>query len=130
MKRTCLFVSVIVSTLLISCSKSNEAELGDTPGTGGNGNTCDTTGMTFSSDIKPILQNTCYGCHSNANSAAGSGVKLEDHADLKQHADDGDLLGAITHQAGFPAMPKGGAKLSECNINKIKAWVNRGAPNN
>jgi hypothetical protein len=59
-----------------------------------------------------------------------SGVKLEDYADVKEHADHGDLMGTITHAAGFPAMPQGGTKLSDCNINKIRAWINRGAEDN
>lgn len=127
MKRTSYFASCILLAAMVSCSKSNESDL---DGDGGGTNTCDTANMKFAANIKPILQSNCYACHSNANSAAGSGVKLEDYADVKTHADDGGLLGTITHSSGFPAMPKGGAKLSDCNINKIRAWVNGGAPNN
>jgi hypothetical protein len=45
-------------------------------------------------------------------------------------ADNGKLVGAITHAAGFLPMPQSAPKLSDCNINKIKDWVNRGALNN
>lgn len=128
MKRTYHFLScILLSAIIVSCSKSNESDLTETPPPTNN---CDTVNMKFTTNIKPILQGSCYGCHSNANSASGSGVKLEDHADVKAHADDGDLLGVITHAQGYPAMPQGGAKLSDCNINKIKAWINQGAQNN
>lgn len=40
------------------------------------------------------------------------------------------LVGNIRHDAGFPAMPQGGAKLDDCKIALIKAWVDAGAPNN
>jgi cytochrome c5 len=85
--------------------------------------------MKFAANVKPILQANCYACHSNANYAV-SGVKLEDYADVKGHADDGMLMGVITHAPGYPAMPQSGGKLSDCNINKIQAWINRGAQNN
>jgi len=26
-------------------------------------------------------------------------------------------------------MPKGGAKLSDCEINQVRNWIQRGAPN-
>lgn len=85
--------------------------------------------MKFAADIKPILQGNCYTCHSNANFDI-SGVKLEDYADVKEHADDGMLMNVITHAAGYPAMPQGGAKLPDCTINKIKSWIDHGALDN
>lgn len=130
MKRMYSLLPVLLLTaLVISCSKSNESDLDNDGGNNG-GNTCDTANMKFTANVKPILQSNCYSCHSNANSSASGGVKLEDYADVKAHADDGDLLGTITHSSGFPPMPQGGNKLSECNINKIRAWVERGALNN
>jgi hypothetical protein len=27
-------------------------------------------------------------------------------------------------------MPKGGSKIPDCDINKIRAWINRGSLNN
>ena len=134
MKRSHAYLSALLfSIVLISCSKSNESDLNgnnnNPPPGGGNTNGCDTVNMKFATNIKPILHGNCYTCHSNENFAV-SGVKLEDYDDLKMHVDDGDIMGVITHAAGFPAMPQGGAKLSDCNIIKIRAWIDRGAPNN
>ncbi|MGV3656306.1 MAG: hypothetical protein ACO1NX_00070, partial [Chitinophagaceae bacterium] len=99
--------------------------------TGGNNNpgTCVTTNMRYGADIAPIIQANCFACHSNAT-ASISGFSLEGHSNLKAKVDDGRLLGAITHATGFSPMPQGSAKLSDCNISKITAWINAGAPNN
>ena len=125
MKKLLVFVLIF----LAACSKSNEEDLNNNPGGGNNPGTCVTTNMKYSTDIAPIIQANCFACHSNAN-ASVSGFSLEGHSNLKAKVDQGRLVGAITHAAGFAAMPQGGAKLSDCNINKIIAWVNAGAPNN
>src|SRR3712207_291100 len=110
--------------LIISCSKSNEVQESNST-TSGNGGTssCNTTNMKFSADIVPILQSNCYSCHSNANKAI-SGISLEGYSNVKAKVDDGRLIGAITHASGFSAMPQGGAKLSDCIIQKIQSWIN------
>jgi mono/diheme cytochrome c family protein len=112
--------------IIVSCSKDNEQEVN--PPEPGGGNTCDTADMKYAANVVPILQSSCYGCHANGN--ASGGVALGNYASLKTQVDNGNLIGAITHAAGYTAMPLGGAKLSDCNINKIKAWIARGALNN
>ena len=89
---------------------------------------CDTTTVTYSGSVKPILTAYCTGCHSGPN--APSNIKLDAHASVKVVADNKKLLGTINHTAGFSPMPKNGTKLSECNIAKIRKWVTTGAPNN
>ena len=92
---------------------------------------CDTTGVTYSQTIVPILSANCYSCHSTANSPSmGSGIVLDSYHELMHHVDDGDLVGVINHAPGYPPMPKNSAKLSDCDIKKIEAWVNAGAPEN
>ena len=93
---------------------------------GGGG--CDTVSVTFAGTIKPIFQNNCVGCHSG--SAAPNGVNLTSYAGAKAVAGNGKLAGVIQHSPGFSAMPKGGAKLPDCKVAQILAWINRGAPNN
>lgn len=90
--------------------------------------TCDTTGVTFSGTVQPILQATCYGCHSSG--APSGNVVLDTYAGVSSVVNDGSLLGAIKHQQGFVAMPQGGSKLPDCSIAKIEAWINAGAANN
>jgi hypothetical protein len=92
--------------------------------------TCDTSNVTYSGTIQPVLESKCYLCHSNANSASGGGLRLEDYADVKLRADDGSLLGSIAHDPAYSAMPKGGGKLDNCTIEQFTLWINSGSPEN
>jgi cytochrome c553 len=120
-----LALFVISSFMIISCSKDNEADLSNP---GGGGSTCDTVNMKYTANILPIISGNCYSCHGNGN--VNGGVSLDSYAKLKTQADNGNLIGVTTHAAGYPAMPEGGAKLSDCDINKIKSWINNGTQNN
>ncbi len=92
---------------------------------------CDTANVTFTLSVKPILANSCLSCHSNSTAASyGGNIKLENYADVKTRADDGKLIGSITHSTGFSAMPKNSSQLSDCNIAIIQKWVTGGALNN
>lgn len=92
--------------------------------------TCDTTGvMSYASRIKPILQNNCNGCH-GGTAQSGAGIILSDYNNVKTSVDNGTLLGSIEQLSGYSAMPKGGNKMSNCNIAVIRKWIAAGAPNN
>lgn len=126
MKRllVCLLVIGIVIT---SCSKSNEVTESANSNTGGNTG-CDTANMKYAIDVQTIIKENCYSCHGNGQ--AQGGVNLDPYSSVKHYADNSSLVGVITHAAGYPPMPQGTAKLSDCDINKIKAWIARGALNN
>ena len=89
---------------------------------------CDTANVTFSGTIKTIMTNKCVGCHSG-NPPQG-GINYTAYSGVKAKVDDGRLWGAINHAAGFSPMPKGGTKLSDCEIKQFKKWMDAGAPNN
>jgi hypothetical protein len=42
----------------------------------------------------------------------------------------GSLYGSIAHASGYSAMPKGGNKLTACQLAKVKQWVDGGSLNN
>ena len=87
---------------------------------------CDTTEVHFSEDIFPIIQSNCFmNCH-NGNSPS-SGFKLETYEQIKQKVDDGRLRGAVFQEPGFVAMPLGSSPLSDCDLAKIDAWIQKGA---
>ena len=91
---------------------------------------CDTSAaVLFSTTVKPIMDAKCAtaGCH-DANGAAG--YSLITYAGVKAGVNTGKFMGAINHTAGYKAMPQGGNKLAQCDINKIQKWVNAGALNN
>jgi hypothetical protein len=130
MKKTLLFITIVAFTV-IGCSKTNEvAESGSSTGNpGGGGNTtCDTVNMKYLANVQPIIAANCYSCHGNGLSQ--NGVSLDSYSKVKQQVSNGQLIGVITHAAGYTPMPYGKAKLSDCDINKIRSWINWGALNN
>lgn len=95
-------------------------------------NDCDTSVViSYRTDITNILAQNCFICHSaDKYSSAGGGHQLDSFLGLQEMISSGRLLKAINHSPGAVPMPYGGGKLSDCDIMKITAWVNRGAPNN
>lgn len=89
---------------------------------------CEDGPFSYSMDVVPILQSKCYVCHSSAANLGN--ITLEGHSALLNYVNDGSLLGAIKHEAGFSPMPQSGGMLLECEINTIETWVADGALNN
>jgi hypothetical protein len=90
---------------------------------------CDTTNVTFSGKIVPILANNCLSCHSNASAAAaGNNIRLQDYADVKTRATA--VTGSINHSGNYSPMPKNGGKLNACSIKLFDIWIRNGIPNN
>jgi cytochrome c553 len=94
------------------------------------GNTCDTTGIVFSVDIRNIFDlHGCYSCHTPP--AANGGVNLATHAGVSQVATDGRLIRALNWTGPVHTrMPQGGVKLSDCEIARVAAWIREGQKNN
>jgi hypothetical protein len=91
---------------------------------------CDTTNVTYSITITQILNHyKCRDCHSSPPSN-GAPFSLVTYAEVKQRVDDGKLWGAINHLNGFAPMPQNGQMMSQCDINKVGAWIAHGAPEN
>lgn len=109
--------------LLLSCTYDKEDEL-----YGANG-ACDTKNVSYSITVNGLLSAYgCFGCHSGPSPEGN--VNLQGYANVKAVASSGRLYGAISHAPGFQPMPQGGNKMSSCDLNKIKAWIDAGAPNN
>ncbi len=89
---------------------------------------CDSTNVTFSGTIWPMMQTWCTGCHTGTN--AGGNIHIENYNNVVAIANNGSLMGTITHSAGFVAMPKNSDKLSDCQIASVRKWIEDGTPNN
>ncbi len=89
---------------------------------------CSTDNISYSGFVAPLLSSNCIGCHSGGTPSGN--IVLNSHSAVQTVALNGRLLGAITWAAGYQQMPKGSGMLTACNIDKIKAWINNGAPNN
>jgi uncharacterized membrane protein len=93
--------------------------------------TCNSAGSTYSFSVSPILNLRCNSCHSAAAApSSGGNIVLDNYNSVKIQANNSKLLGSIIHAGGFSPMPKGGAKLTSCEIARITNWVASGAPNN
>jgi mono/diheme cytochrome c family protein len=113
-----LALVVLLSISIYACKDKKE----DTPTPT---NVCNTDGVTYNTTIQPILAVNCFICH-----GASGPANLQDITTLQELAANGKLFKVITHADGVPAMPKNQPKLSDCDIAKIKAWIDAGAPNN
>ena len=119
-----LFLSAILIAavfVLPSCKYNNQETLYPV---------CDTMQVTYSGTIVPILKDNCYRCHGTTTNTGSSGIILEDYNVLKGYAADGRLYGNVAHLPNYIPMPYDGGKLSDCDINKIKSWVDKGYPTN
>lgn len=115
------FLFTLMITFWSGCYYDNEEELYPFE-------SCETTNMSFTTDILPLFDQNCNVCH--ASSQALGNVILDSHAEVKKQVDAIRLLGAIRHEVGFSAMPQGQPQLTSCAIDKIASWVAAGAPNN
>jgi hypothetical protein len=111
----------IISLFFVSCYYDNEEALYPTLNS-----SCDTSNVTFSGTIVPILKSNCYSCHSNANAAFGGNIRLESIADVITNSTR--LITAIK-QTGTKPMPPSG-KLKSCSITQFEIWVRNGMLNN
>lgn len=90
---------------------------------------CDTSNVTFSGTISPLVTANCSipNCHSGDFPA--SGYDFTTYEGLKVVVDKSRLFGVISHTPGFTPMPNGKPQLEQCDIDKVKAWIDAGAPN-
>lgn len=52
------------------------------------------------------------------------------YATDKAIALNGKLYGSVSFTSGYSPMPKGGSKMSTCQLLIIKRWIDAGSPNN
>lgn len=101
---------------------------------------CDTTGVvSFANVVLPIMNSSCgtdnTGCH--VNNSADGGYGLSNYTDMIEYfvspAKDLKFIRTLTHDPALSSslyMPQGAAKLDDCSILKIQAWINNGKQNN
>ncbi|WP_144884108.1 cytochrome c [Lacibacter cauensis] len=123
MNRIIILLLVVFTTVLSSCYYDAADLLYPSAGT------CDTaTNVSYNQTIVPLFQQQCYSCHNNTST--GGGVLMGSYTNDKTIAVNGKLYGSVTHASGYSAMPKGMAKLNNCQLSAIKKWIDAGAPNN
>jgi hypothetical protein len=92
-------------------------------------------GVSFSTDVMPILKNSCIRCHGGERISGG--LNLTTYAALMMGGESGavvipgDAAGSLLVMLSESGkMPKRGTKLTPEQVQILKDWVNAGAPNN
>lgn len=121
-------VAVLISTL--GCYNDKYDKLYVTPPN----TVCDTTAMSFTNNILPILNANCNiagGCH-NTSGKSVSQFDFTTYPDVKTEATIDIMVNDIngTPSSRHHAMPLNLPKISQCDINQITAWINQGALDN
>ena len=111
----CIIVIAVTGMLWMSCSKTSADHLD------GYVNPCDTTGVGYTKDILPIMQQYCFPCHGNGNTVFSDGVDLE--GTDSGYSEAQGILPNVTHASGVDPMPAGKPMLGQCEINEIAAWI-------
>lgn len=90
---------------------------------------CDTSAVTYSGRIVPIMQARCAlpGCHVQGGNGTGN---FTTYAGVLSQVQNGNLVSAVQRTAGAIPMPPDGSMIPACDIAAIVAWVNAGAPEN
>ena len=100
--------------------------------------------ISFTTDIKPILDQHCLECHDAGGAGAlASGLKLTTYQDVMKGTKFGPIIKAgdsasstlviLVEGRADPSinMPHGGRPaLSKIQTQKIRQWINQGALNN
>lgn len=133
-KTTSLFTGILLATALgifsTGCYYDSMQELGFM------NIACDTTDVSYSADIVPILESQCLGCHDAVSApVSGGGKNFEGYSNLVSYVNAGKPDSSILYQSvawtpGVASMPLGGSQIGDCELALIESWINQGAQNN
>jgi len=113
------FFPVLYSCFLFfsACTK-DVGKLPAMPPTG-SGSPCDN--VTYTKDIKPIIENNCLNCH-GATPSSGAPI-LMSYAQVKDNA---SKIKATVFDSQPELMPQGGSPLPKEQKDLINCWLNNG----
>ena len=90
----------------------------------------DPTPSTYAAVVAPIVAKNCLECHgSSVYQTLGGGSDYGTYQSFTRLS-PAYLMSSVRHEPGADPMPKGRAKLSDCDITRLQAWVDAGRPNN
>jgi mono/diheme cytochrome c family protein len=91
--------------------------------------------VSFASDVLPIIESRCIGCHGGDRTEEG--LVLKTHADIMAGSDNGPVIvpgdavnSLLVELVATQKMPKRGPKLTPPQVQLITDWVNQGALDN
>lgn len=113
-----LITSAIFGILIIaSCTNDSTDDLIGNP---------DLENLSYTEDIKSIININCISCHSNPP-VSGVPMPLTTYEDVKSAVESRGLIDRISRSQGTTGMmPSGGTRLPQPTIDKISAWASQG----
>lgn len=108
-------IIVIIGVSLLNCSSDSTDDL-----------TPPTEPITYSNEIKSIMDNHCTNCHSDPP-INGAPNALTTYDEVRLATEEGVLLERVELAPGSPGvMPPFGSTLTSTQINFIKEWMENG----
>jgi len=89
---------------------------------------CDLTNISWTSDVKPLIDQFCVACHRGSSPAAG--LLLEDYQDVKASVLQGEFSIRINKPLSDPSKMPPNAIIDSCSIEKMNIWIANGALDN
>ena len=89
---------------------------------------CDLTDVSWTSDVKPLVDQFCIGCHQGSSPAAG--LVLDRYEVVKASVMQGGFSIRVNKPITDPLKMPPNAILDSCAIDKINMWIANGAPKN
>jgi hypothetical protein len=91
--------------------------------------------VSFTTDILPIFESRCIGCHGGERTQEG--LDLKTHASLMTGSSNGAVVtpgdaanSLLVEMVATQKMPKRGPKLTPAQVQLITDWINQGALDN
>jgi len=91
--------------------------------------------VSFASDIFPLFESRCIGCHGGERTQEG--LDLKTHASLMTGSENGPVVtpgdaanSLLVEMVATQKMPKRGPKLTPAQVQLITDWVSQGALDN
>jgi hypothetical protein len=137
-----LFTILVLMGLVVSACGSPSSELQPATDTAAATSSTPATGdlpskveVSYSKDIAPILEASCVKCHGVEKVSRGLDLTTFDNAMAGSVKGPvitaGDAENSLLYKLLVQGkMPKQGAKLTQAQIETIKAWIAQGALNN
>ena len=93
--------------------------------------------VSFSKQVRPVLQDNCYGCHQPAKAQGGfemisrrgccAAARASRRRSFPASREESNLLDQITPKDGKAEMPRGRAPLAASDIDLVRRWIAEGA---
>lgn len=118
MKNKIYILSIFSCITFNSCTTDSISDLEET----------DETVITYATTIKGIIDNNCIRCHATVP-INGAPMSLTTYENVKDAVLNRNLLDRISRAEGTSgAMPFGGPRLPQSNIDAINEWANNNFP--